>query len=529
MEHPYALNEIRRKPRDRKRLAAETIRRATRQAPRFAPLPPLPTIPDVELLTPGSPKYDEYLPASNLRTTVRPALRALCKTEQSVAAVLNWVRTNGLPFALRCGGHSFEGFSQSANVVIDTRKIDDVTLDAGSQMVTVGAGASLGTVYEALNGSGFAFAAGSCPTVGVAGHALGGGFGLLGRAYGLTCDNLVSLNIVDADGGILTIDAQQHPDLFWACRGGGGGSFGIATKFRFRVQVLPRVVVFGVTWALSTAKAVRLFDAWQRWAPAAPNAITSIMKVGRRSDGNMSLRCIGQSTGFGSGAAQRARRAADARAADVASADADAELLRRRRSFLRRLRLRDDIHERKVRLRPQWPQQRRNRRPDGGAATHPGRSRRRVVRRLRRNGRERGSRRNRLSAPRPINILHSILFQLGARGRYAATAEKHVESVRGDASPCPGRVLRELLRPGPAGLAERVLGIKSRSPQKHQVAIRPFERLRTRSKRSAAGLACPLLTPLNRATRGSRHSGSSSPTLQLVHVVRFCHSLAITT
>jgi hypothetical protein len=90
MEHPYALNEIRRKPRDRKKLAAETIRRATRQAPRFAPLPPLPTIPDVELLTPGSPKYDECLPASNLRTTVRPALRALCKTEQSVAAILHW-------------------------------------------------------------------------------------------------------------------------------------------------------------------------------------------------------------------------------------------------------------------------------------------------------------------------------------------------------------------------------------------------------------------------------------------------------
>jgi hypothetical protein len=155
----------------------------------------------------------------------------------------------------------------------------------------------LGTVYEALDGSGFAFAAGSCPTVGVAGHALGGGFGLLGRAYGLTCDNLESLNLVAADGGILTIDAQQHPDLFWACRGGGGGSFGIATKFRFRVQALPRVVVFGVTWALSKAKAVRLFDAWQQWAPAAPNAITSIMKVGRRSDGRMSLRCIGQSTG----------------------------------------------------------------------------------------------------------------------------------------------------------------------------------------------------------------------------------------
>ena len=227
-------------------------------------------------------------------------------------------------------------FPESANVVIDTRKIDDVTLDAGSQTVTVGAGASLGTVYEALDGSGFAFAAGSCPTVGVAGHALGGGFtGCSAAPTGSTCDNLVSLNILDADGGILTVDAQQHPDLFWACRGGGGGSFGIATKFRFRVQALPRVVVFGVTWALSTAKAVRLFDAWQRWAPVAPNAITSIMKVGRRSDGKMSLRCIGQSTDLE--AALRSELAAllDARAADVAATDADAELLRRPpRSFL---------------------------------------------------------------------------------------------------------------------------------------------------------------------------------------------------
>src|SRR6266550_3383921 len=90
---------------------------------------------------------------------------------------------------------------------------------------------------------------------------------------------------------------RSEPNLFWACRGGGGGSFGIATGFSFRVRPLSQVLVFGVTWALSKSKAARLFKAWQQWAPATSIQITSIMKVGSRSDGKLSLRCIGQSTG----------------------------------------------------------------------------------------------------------------------------------------------------------------------------------------------------------------------------------------
>jgi FAD/FMN-containing dehydrogenase len=233
MEHPFLLHETRRRPLATKDLAAKTTRRAAQHAVAFAPLPPLPTIPDVEFLTPGTPKYDQYLPSSNLRTTLRPALRALCKTGQSVAAMLDWVRTNGLPFALRSGGHSYEGFSQTVNVVIDTRRIERVALDVDRQSITVGAGASLGTVYKALKGTGFAFAAGSCPTVGVAGHALGGGFGLLGRAYGLTCDNLLSIKMVAADGNMLTADDQENPDLFWVPVEAGEVRLALQQSFRF--------------------------------------------------------------------------------------------------------------------------------------------------------------------------------------------------------------------------------------------------------------------------------------------------------
>ena len=458
MESPYSLKEVPRRPRDRKKLAAQITRRAVRQASRFALLPPLPTIPDVELLTPSSPTYNKYLPAYNLRTTVRPALRALCKTEQSVAAMLDWVRRYGLPFALRSGGHSYEGFSHSANVVIDVRKIAGMTLDAAGQTVTVGSGASLGAVYKALKGSGFAFAAGSCPTVGVAGHALGGGFGLLGRAYGLTCDNLLSVDIVDANCSIFIADASRHPDLFWACRGGGGGSFGIATTFRFRVQPLSRVVVFGVTWTVPKATAVRLFNAWQQWAPATTSAITSIMKVGSRSDGKLSLRCIGQSTGS-EGALRREldalltlqrptvplsiRTLTFFGAVDHFSGGWDYETTySKAKSDYVVNGLSDDGIER----------------PVGGSATDSGGSCGRAVRRIWRSSRRGAGRRHSLSTPGPAHILYPILFQLDECGRYSATSHNHVEGVCRDAPLRPGDGLRKLLRLGPAELGGHLLG-----------------------------------------------------------------------
>jgi FAD/FMN-containing dehydrogenase len=297
VESPYSLTGLLEELETPQPLPGHAMRRAMQEPAPLATLPPLPSIPDADLLTPGSPGYDQTLPAYNLRTAVRPALRALCKTEAAVAAMVNWVRDQGLPFAIRCGGHSYEGFSQSPQVVIDVRSIDGVTIDAASQTITIGGGAALGAAYQALKTTGFAFAAGSCPTVGMSGHALGGGMGLLGRRYGLTCDNLISVSLIDATGAHVDADAQTNPDLFWACRGGGGGSFGVATQFRFRLHPLAQVVTFGISWTLSKTRALQLFKAWQQWAPSAPHAITAIMRVGGRTDGKITLRCIGQSTG----------------------------------------------------------------------------------------------------------------------------------------------------------------------------------------------------------------------------------------
>jgi FAD/FMN-containing dehydrogenase len=264
-----------------------------------AALPALPNLAASEalLLLSTDGDFAKYEPAYNQRTMLRPQLRALCKTPNAVAVMIDWARTNMLPFALRSGGHSYEGFSQSMSVVIDTRLMNKVEIDPAGGSVTVGAGASLGAIYKQIGAKGFALPAGSCPTVGVSGHALGGGFGLLARPLGLACDSLQSVELVDPQGRIVTADPQQQPDLFWACRGGGGGSFGAATSFRFKLHPIGQVVTFGVDWSLNTAQAAKVMKAWQAWAPHAPSAITSIFRMGKRKDGSINVHCAGQSIG----------------------------------------------------------------------------------------------------------------------------------------------------------------------------------------------------------------------------------------
>jgi hypothetical protein len=297
MEHPFLVEEY--IPTQRAPEASREFGTAIPEPESAVALPPFPNLPPSEalLLTPADPQYADYLPAANLRTQLAPALRAVCKTENAVAVMTDWVRSNSLSFAVRCGGHSYEGFSQSTDVVIDLRGLQDITVDTSAGLVTAGAGVSLYDVYQELANNGYAFPAGSCPTVGIAGHALGGGYGLLARSHGLTCDNLQQVTMIDAQASTLEATAISEPDLFWACRGGGGGSFGIATRFVLRIFPLGNVLVFGISWRLRKSKAARVFSAWQSWAPNAPNSITSIMKVGPGGSGLISMRCIGQSIG----------------------------------------------------------------------------------------------------------------------------------------------------------------------------------------------------------------------------------------
>jgi FAD/FMN-containing dehydrogenase len=240
------------------------------------------------------PKFD-FNASFSKRKQITPQVRVVASSPQAVASTIRWATNNGVSFAIRSGGHSYEGFSQSADLVIDVRGMAAVLLSADRKSVTIGSGASLGTVYAALEPSGRAIPAGTCFPVGVAGHSLGGGFGLLARSFGLACDSVLSMETVDASGNILNVSAQNNPDLFWALRGGGTGGFGVVTKFNLSTSLVNRVAKFAITWNKPLAQAARIVLAWQDWLDALPPAITCTLHLTRGPGGSIKVHIAGLS------------------------------------------------------------------------------------------------------------------------------------------------------------------------------------------------------------------------------------------
>jgi FAD/FMN-containing dehydrogenase len=203
---------------------------------------------------------------------LRPAGIAYCGTPGDVSTALAFVKKFSLRFRVRSGGHSYAGWSSLNNgLVIDVTKLSHFS--AGNGTVTVGAGIDLIPFYQQLAAHGLAVPGGSCPTVGLAGLALGGGIGVLARQFGLTCDAIESVQIVTADGVLRTCDAKAHTDLLWASKGGGGGNFGVTTQFTLRTRELSSLILFYLTWPWS--KASRVISAWQGWAPNGPSELWS--------------------------------------------------------------------------------------------------------------------------------------------------------------------------------------------------------------------------------------------------------------
>jgi len=226
------------------------------------------------LVLPGDAGYDAARLAYNpLFDDQRPTALAECATPADVQACIETARCAQVPIAARSGGHSYGGYSTpNGGLVVDLGGMSHVVVNPNGT-ATVGAGAQLIDVYAALAAAGRCLPAGSCPTVGIAGLTLGGGIGVLNRAYGLTCDALLSADVVLADGSRRTASAGADADLFWALRGGGGGNFGIVTSFEFSTRPAPSVTVFGLGFpAGSVAEGL---GAWQDWQSRMPNELWS--------------------------------------------------------------------------------------------------------------------------------------------------------------------------------------------------------------------------------------------------------------
>jgi FAD/FMN-containing dehydrogenase len=219
----------------------------------------------LELFSPGSPGYEAIRrPVNPAYHGVRPRHVALCRSVSDVVEAIRYAAATGDRIVPRGGGHCFAGRSSTDGIVLDLSGLDDI------RTAEIGAGARLGQVYEALHTYGRTLPAGCGPTVGIAGLTLGGGIGLLGRKHGLTCDRLVGAQVVLADGSVVDCDDDHEPDLFWALRGASGGQFGVVTALRFDTIPEPMTTRIEAHWSDIDG----LAEAWQAWAPDAPDDIT---------------------------------------------------------------------------------------------------------------------------------------------------------------------------------------------------------------------------------------------------------------
>ncbi|MFJ8793120.1 FAD-binding oxidoreductase [Streptomyces sp. NPDC102462] len=234
---------------------------------------------DGQLVRPGDAAWDTARLLYNTRFDgLKPAAVAYVAHPDDIRTTLAYAGAHGLHVAIRNGGHSYAGWSSgNGRLVIDVSRLNRIRVSGGAAVV--GAGAKLIDVYRALTAKGATIPAGSCPTVGVSGLVLGGGHGVVSRAYGLTCDSLTGATLITADGKQLTADARTNQDLFWALRGAGNGNFGVVTELRFATHPAPQAVAGYLTWPWARAAAV--IRAWQEWGPDQPDEIWSALHLER--------------------------------------------------------------------------------------------------------------------------------------------------------------------------------------------------------------------------------------------------------
>jgi len=212
-----------------------------------------------EVLTAGHDGYDAARAVYNGMIDRRPEVIMRAQDEADVLATIRAAAEAGKTLAVRGGSHGVPGYGTvDGGVVLDLSALRNVNVDPGRRTARVGGGALLGDLDHATHAFGLATPAGFISTTGVGGLTLGGGFGYLSRRFGLTCDNLISARMATADGRLVTASDEENPDLFWAIRG-GGGNFGVATSFEFRLHPVDQIVGGPIFFELDAAPDVMAF------------------------------------------------------------------------------------------------------------------------------------------------------------------------------------------------------------------------------------------------------------------------------
>jgi FAD/FMN-containing dehydrogenase len=230
------------------------------------------------IVGPDDPGYDEARAVHNGMIDKRPAFVVRCSSADDVARAIAFARTHHAPLAVRGGGHNGGGLGVvDDGVVIDLAGMTDVVADPDAGTVRVGGGCTWGEVDRVTAEHGRATPSGIISTTGVGGLTLGGGLGHLTRRFGLTIDSLIAADVVLADGAQVHASADEHPELFWALRG-GGGNFGVVTSFEFRTHPIGSTLMAGPTfWPIEQTPEVMRF--YREFLPAAPRSVNGFFAL----------------------------------------------------------------------------------------------------------------------------------------------------------------------------------------------------------------------------------------------------------
>ncbi|KAG0339593.1 hypothetical protein BG004_006751 [Podila humilis] len=245
-----------------------------------------------QLITPSSSDYGQQSLTLNYIFNYKPQAIFHPSNNKEAAAAVICAAASGVAIAPRSGGHSFEGYSaggQDGSLIIDLSKFNQLSVNTKTHVATIGAGNRLGPTYAKLWSKGnYLIPAGTCPTVGIAGHALGGGIGMTSRKYGPLSDNIVAMTVIDASGSIKTASVTENQDLYWALRGAGGGSFGLVTEFKIQAYKPPSKVT-SMTYDFPLDRYSTILDAYA----ALGNATDDFMaEMNVDSSGNIQLQVV---------------------------------------------------------------------------------------------------------------------------------------------------------------------------------------------------------------------------------------------
>jgi FAD/FMN-containing dehydrogenase len=251
---------------------------------------------DGRLRMPGDVGFDEASwPFNERYRHIRPSRVLSVASAADVAGAIGWAREQAVPIVARGGGHSYAGNSATSGLVLDLRGLGQVCVDPSTALVTVGGGARMKAIYAELQCHNLIFPLGNSDDVGIGGLTLGGGVGAVSRALGLTCDSLVETDVVLADGTMLTCSETENADLFWACRGGGGGNFGVNTSFTFQARPVldPSTCLLLWHWEHATVVLATMQEIMHR----APDLFAARIGVSRAAGEDGVVSVIGQHLG----------------------------------------------------------------------------------------------------------------------------------------------------------------------------------------------------------------------------------------